>query len=140
LGRLEAQRIAEERLAQIRETMKATRPSDPDLGALSTDPTEGAVLVELGFGSRVGSQDQGNSFLRLLSQVSEVVERERVGYMGGKVVIPESTTLMLYGADGEELFRAIEPVLAGQPICAGANVTIRQGSKHRCVLLPAVLN
>jgi len=55
-------------------------------------------------------------------------------------VIPESTTLMLYGADGEELFRAIEPVLAGQPICAGANVTIRQGSKHRCVLLPAVLN
>lgn len=140
LGRLEAQRIAEERLAQIRATMKATRPSDPDLGALSTDPTEGAVLVELGFGSRVGSQDQGNSFLRLLSQVSEVVERERVGYMGGKVVIPESTTLMLYGADGEELFRAIEPVLAGQPICAGANVTIRQGSKHRCVLLPAVLN
>ena len=140
LGRLEAQHIAEERLAQIRATMKATRPFDRDLGALSTDPTEGAVLVELGFGSRVGSHDQRNSLQRLLSQLSEVVLRDRVGYIGGNVVIPESTTLMLYGADGEELFRAVEPVLACQPICAGANVTIRQGSTHRCVLLPAVLN
>lgn len=140
LGRLEEQRIAEERLAQVRAKMKAARPLDRDLGALGTDPTEGAVLIEFGFGSRVGSQDQRNSFQRLRSQLSDVVESERVGYFGGKVEIPENTTLMLYGADGEEPFRTIEPLLACQPKCAGANVTIRQGSKHRCVLLPTVVN
>jgi hypothetical protein len=52
------------------------------------------------------------------------------------VTIPESTTLMFYGKDGEAVFCAIEPALASEPMCQGATVTVRQGEKQREVFLP----
>ena len=52
------------------------------------------------------------------------------------MTIPESTTLMFYGKDGEVVFRAIEPVLASEPICQGARITVRQGERQREVFLP----
>jgi len=139
LGRLEQAAAAGERLASISTTMKAIRPVDRDLGALNT-PTGGAVLIELGFSNRLGSVDRNNNSRKLIDELSEIVEGEQVGFFGGRVVIPENTTLMLYGADGEALFRAVEPILISQPMCEGAIVTIRQGTNHRKVVLPRLQN
>jgi hypothetical protein len=54
----------------------------------------------------------------------------------GYVAIPETTTLMFYGKDGEAMFRALEPVLLEESRCTGGKVTIRQSDRHREVLLP----
>jgi len=139
LGRSKEAAAAEERLASVRATMKAVQPVDRDLSALRTT-TEGAVLVELGFGTEPGSAARKRALRELMDRLREVVDTEQAGFFAGKVVIPENTTLMFYGADGEALFRAIEPLLARDPICAGATVTIRQGDRHRTVVLPSRVN
>ena len=48
---------------------------------------------------------------------------------------PKDTTLFLYGADAEALFRAVEPVLRDYPLCQGARLTIRQGDQERRIVL-----
>jgi hypothetical protein len=43
---------------------------------------------------------------------------------------------MFYGADAEALFQAVEPILAGEAMCTGTTVTIRQADQHRELVLP----
>jgi hypothetical protein len=97
---------------------------------------EGAVIITLNFGSRPGNAYGRSDTQKLADRLSEVVENNTDGMFGGSVTIPESTTLMFYGTDGEALFGAIEPALASEPMCPGARVTVRQGEQQREVLLP----
>jgi len=71
----------------------------------------------------------------LENRIDEVLEMEERGELDGHETGPENTTLFLYGADGEALFRAIEPVLRKYPLCQGARVTIRQDSEQRELII-----
>ena len=114
LGRLDEAKIAEERLESVRATMKGIGPEGPDLSNLKP-MREGAVLIELDFGSSPGKAYGKKDSARLGDRLSEAVEQQNAGYYSGSVIILETTTLMFYGADGEALFRAVEPVLLGEP-------------------------
>jgi tetratricopeptide (TPR) repeat protein len=135
LGRLDESAIAEKKLESVCAAMNAVPQANRDLSALD-GPTQGAVLVELSFGSQPGSPYAKHEPAKLARQLSDAIETRNVGSYGGRVVIPESTTLMFYGADAEALFRVLEPSLTSEPMCAGAKVTIRQGEGHREVVLP----
>lgn len=139
LGRLDEAAGAEAQLASVRAAGKDVPQANVDLSALTAE-AGGAVLIELGFGSRpVGRYGLDDAEL-LREQLSAIVQEEEVGSYGGRVTIPESVTIILYGPDAEALFRAVEPFLLDHSICDGSVVTIRQGSQLREVMLPSVLN
>lgn len=140
LGRVDARLQAEERLHGIRAEMQAIRPKDCHLDGLPDVPSDGAVLIEMGFGSRSQSAEDRRSLKYLLAHLGEVLSSEQVGYIGGNMAVPENTTIILYGEDGEGLFRTIEPVMARYRICDRAVVTIRQGGAHRTVVRPGLVN
>jgi len=135
LGRIEEARVADDRLASIRAAMTAIPKVDRDLSSVRAT-TESAVLIELGFGSRPGNTYGKTDIVRLAGRLAEVVETEAAGWYSGDLVSPESTTLMLYGADAERLFSVVEPILLAEAMCQQARVTIRQGGGYREVFLP----
>ena len=135
LGRSEEAVTAEEKLESVRAAMKTVFQADRDLSTVQ-DPTGGAVLLELSFGSQPGSPYTNRDSLRFARELAETLEAHNLGSYGGHIIIPESTTLMFYGADAEALFRVLEPSLKSEPMCAGARATIRQGLQHREVMLP----
>ena len=134
LDRLEEAAVVEAQLASVKAAMQIEAQREPGLKLL--DMPHGAVLIELSFGSHSPTGSGDRDAHRLGYQLREVVEREQVGSYGGHVVLPESTVLMFYGANADALFRVIEPVLASEPLCQGARVTIRNGTAHREVMLP----
>ena len=136
LGRLEEAAVAEKKLESVCAAIKCVPQVNRDLSALD-GPVQGDVLVELSFGSQPGGLYTRKEPARLARQLSDTIETGNVGSYGGHVVIPESITLMFYGADAEALFRVLEPSLTSEPMCAGARVTIRQGEGHREVVLPS---
>jgi tetratricopeptide (TPR) repeat protein len=139
LGRLDEVAAAEAQITSLRAAKKDVPQASIDMSALTAEP-EGAVLIELGFGSRPGGKYGLDDAELIREQLSEIVRREEVGSYRGRVTIPESVTIILYGPDAEALFRAVEPFLLDHSICDGALVTIRQGSQFREVVLPCALN
>jgi len=115
--------------------MKAVPQADRDLSTLGT-PTQGAVLVELNFGGQPGSPYTVGESAKLARHLSDAIKTQNLGSYGGRFAIAESTTLIFYGADAEAIFQVLEPSLTGEPMCAGARVTIRQGEGSREVVLP----
>jgi len=109
---------------------------EQDLSAVKAQ-SEGAVLVELPFGSRPVRPDGRKNTTLLARRLSEEVQPREVGYSGGWVAIPENTALFFYGPDAEALYRVLESTLMVEPLCSGARVVIRQGSRHREVVLPS---
>jgi hypothetical protein len=104
-----------------------------------TAQAEGAVQIELAFGSRGGRYGISDAET-VAEQIAAILESKKAGDYGGRVVIPESMTLMFYGPDGEAMFEAIEQYLNDHLICAGAIVAVRQGTKLREIVIPQVLN
>ena len=139
LGNSEEVAAAEGRLASVRSAREAVPQANVDLSTL-TAQSEGAVMIELGFGARSGGRYGTRDGDVLGEQLSAILQSNSAGFYGGRVVIPESTTLMLYGPDAEELFRVVERFLLDHAMCDGAVVTIRQGSNLRQVVLPCALN
>ncbi len=139
LGRLDEVAAAEARLASVRAAKKDVPQADVDLSGLTAE-AGGAVLIELGLGSRTGGKYGLRDVDLVQQQLSEIVQRHDVGSFGGRVTIPESVTMILYGPDAEALFLAVERFLLDHSICDGAVVTIRQGTQLREVVLPCTLN
>jgi len=135
LGRLEEMESVEKKLAAVCAAMNAVPQVDHGL-ATPRVPTDAAVLVELNFGGLTHSHHGKSDSSKLAQRLSEVVETQDAGFYAGKVVIPENTTFMFYGADTEVLFRVLEPALKSETACAGGRVTIRQRDQHREVMLP----
>jgi hypothetical protein len=135
LGRVEEAAAAQERLESVRAAIAGIRTAECDLSRFEA-AAEDAVLIALDVGSRPGKAYVRSDCQKLADRLSEVVESNTDGRYGGWVTIPESTTLMFCGKGGEVVFGAIEPVLASEPICQGAKVTVRQGQKQREVFLP----
>lgn len=138
LGREEDAAMAEKRLAAVRATMAAVPQADRDLGTLNYQ-SQCAVLVEFGNRSVVENSVIGPERNQLARRLSDALQGQNAGELAGLVVIPESTTLMFYGPDAEELFKVLEPHLIKEPLCSGAKVTIRQGGALREIFLPGLL-
>lgn len=131
--------VAEERLANAKAAKAAAQGSSLDLGTLTAE-SKGAVLVELTFGSRPAGRYAVRDAETAAEQISAILESKEAGFYGGRTVIPESTTLIFYGDDGEVLFHAMEQFLLDHLIFAGATVTIRQGASTREAVIPQPLN
>ena len=135
LGRQEEAAAARSRLDAVRAILDGISPA----GAISEPKPsdEGAVLVELDFGGRQRAQAGQAACDELERRLSDALDEQGTGYPGGRVIIPETTTLIFYGDDAEALFQTVEPILAANPLCAGARITLRQAGQHREVFLPA---
>jgi len=138
LGRADELKDAEARLASVQTAMKAVPMVSRDLSALDA-PMQCAVFVELNVGIRGRSRDGKREDVQLGKRLTEVLEPRNVGWYAGQLAIPESTTMIFYGPDAETLFRALEPTLRSEPICAGARITIRQRDGQREVMVPTRL-
>jgi len=140
LGRTGEENLATGRLEQVRAKISSVKSSGQNFSALQTTPTREAVLIEIPLGTRFANQERRNTCTRLIYRLSEVIETQQVGHIGGEVIIPENTTLIFYGPDAEALYRAMEPVLAGDPASLGATVTIRRPDSLRTVTLTGTVN
>jgi hypothetical protein len=109
-----------------------------DVSALKAQ-ADGAVMIELAFGGRSGSYGVQDAEV-IAEQLAEILAEQGSGFYGGRVVIPESTTLWFYGADAEAIFQAMEEFLKDHLICAGATVVIRQRGMTREVVIPQAVN
>ncbi len=138
LGRADELKDAEARLASVHTAMKAIPMVSRNLSALDA-PLQCAVFVELNAGIRERSLDGKREDVQLGKRLAEVLEAKNVGWYAGQLTIPESTTMIFYGSDAEALFRALEPSLTSEPICAGARITIRQRDGQREVIVPSRL-
>jgi len=143
LGRADELEEAEARLASVHTAMKAVPQVNRDFSALN-EPVQCAVFVELTVGIRersLGGKREDVQLGRRLKEVLEAknLEAKDIGWYAGHLTIPESTTMIFYGADAETLFRALEPTLTSEPICAGARITIRQRDGHREMIIPSRL-
>ena len=136
LGRNDELTVAQAMLTEVRAAIRAIPRVEHDLSAVKVQ-SEGAVLVELPFGSRPVRPDGRKNTTLLARRLSEEVQAREVGYSGGWVAIPENTALFFYGPDAEALYKVLEPLLMVESLCSGARVVIRQGSRHREVVLPS---
>jgi tetratricopeptide (TPR) repeat protein len=135
LGKHKDAASAEEILANVQSSLQSI-PLRSAGQIADKEPTEGAVLIELTFGSGFTGLE-GRPDTRFISErLARDVRSLGVGHYGGCVAIPENTTVILYGRDAEVLFKAVEPSLWDDPICAGARVIIRQGDVHREIAVP----
>ena len=146
LGKVDELKNANARLASVHTAMEATPQVDRELSALD-GPMQCAVFVELNVGIRergVNRKREDVQYgkredVQLGKRLAEDLEGKNVGWYGGQLTIPESTTLIFYGSDAEALFQAIEPTVRGEQICAGAKITIRQRDGKREIVLPSRL-
>ena len=136
LGRADELKDAEARLASVQTAMKAVPKVSRDLSALDA-PMRCAVFIELNVRIRERSLDEKREDVQLGKRLTEVLEASNVGWYAGQLAIPESTTMIFYGPDAETLFRALEPTLTSELICAGARITIRQRDSQREVIFPS---
>jgi len=135
LGRIEDAVVAEGRLAQVDAQRKAIPSVEVDLSS-HVSRAKGSVLVELAYGSRPGNRFGTKDTAKLVAELADAAKNRGAGFCAGTVTIPESTTLMFYGEDSESLYQSMESILAQEPICEGATVTIRQGKDLREVVVP----
>jgi len=139
LGDAKGVQLAEERLATARKVKEKAPQITLNLGA-KADKAEGAVLIEFALGRSTPSRHMMRDARNVADQIATILETRNLGFFGGRVMIPESTTLMFHGGDAEAMFAAMELILKDHEVFSGATVTIRQGSALRVVMLPQVVN
>ena len=139
LGRLDEARAAEQRLAEARAAQATPARSAVNVDELG-EQAPGTVMLELPFGGRPGNRFDLRDAEIVAEQIGAILAMRDVGKYGGRVVIPESTTLWFYGAEADAIYDAMEQYLTDHAVCAGAVVTIRQGTKLRQAVVPQVTN
>jgi hypothetical protein len=63
----------------------------------------------------------------LEDQLIEAIKRDQAGELDGHETGERETTIFTYGPNADDLYRAMEPVLATYPLCRNARVVIRKG-------------
>lgn len=139
LGRTDDAAEAERRMASAREAMRAFPNASVDVSTLTAEPG-GAVLVELAFGPRPGGRYGKRDAEVVLEQIFSILSEAKLGESGGRVLTPESITLIFYGENAQAMFEAMEQFLSDHLIFAGAVVSIRQGKSVRQVVIPTIVN
>ena len=139
LGRLKEASALEQQMAELRDDLPPVPMRHQVAPAPKTvkhaDNPAGAVLIELDGIQLPESVYRDCDIAALENRLEEVLESSGSGELDGHETGPENTTLSLYGADAEALFRAVEPVLQDYPLCRGARVTIRQNDQERRIVL-----
>ncbi len=138
LGRLREASALEKQVAELRGDLPPVlkRQIAPIPNAVKhADNAAGEMLIELDGIHLPESVYQDCDIATLENRIEEVLEIDQTGELDGHETGPEHTTLFLYGADAEALFRAVEPVLQDYPLCRGARVTIRQDDQERRIVL-----
>lgn len=88
---------------------------------------EQAVIIDLDSTHLPKDIYERHPLAALEDQLVEALSRSGSGEYDGSEVGPSETTLYFYGANAEALYRTIEPVVKGHPLCQGARVLIRRG-------------
>jgi tetratricopeptide (TPR) repeat protein len=131
LNRIDEVRVVQERTRSVRaaaaETPLPSHDGDPPIPRF-----EGALFVELDRGIR---DPRYTEIVELGSRLYEILKEQCLGDWYSLIRIPESSTLIYYGADAEAMYRAIEAALRSDSRCAGAQVTIRQSGQQREVIV-----
>jgi tetratricopeptide (TPR) repeat protein len=138
LGRSHEASALEHQLAELRGDLPAVpkRQIAPvPMAVKHADTALAELLIELDGIHLPESVYRECDITTLENRLEEVLETGECGELDGHETGPESTTLFLYGADAEALFRAVEPVLQDYPLCQGACVTIRQDDQERRVVI-----
>lgn len=139
LGRLEEASALEQQIAELRDDLPPVpirhQVAPVPKTVKQADNPAGAVLIELDSIHLPESVYRDYDIATLENRLEEVMESSESGELDGHETGPENTTLFLYGADAESLFRAVEPVLQDYPLCRGARVTIRQNDQERRIVL-----
>ena len=138
LGRSQEASALEQQLGELRGDLPPVRKRQvapvPKI-IKHADKSAGELLIELDGIHLPESVYRDCDIATLENRLEEVLETGKRGELDGHETGPENTTLFLYGADPEALFRAVEPVLQNYPLCRGARVTIRQGDQERRIVL-----
>jgi tetratricopeptide (TPR) repeat protein len=121
---------AREKLATIRKEIESIPKVDESL-AKTIDSAEAAVMVELAFGTRPRRENLVRDINQLSERLSKCVSGLDVGRYSSWLALPETITLIFYGADGDRLGAAVEPAVTGEPLCAGARIIVQQNGKQR---------
>ena len=144
LNRPEEALTAENLLNTMRQAQRDFPPASVNLSALNhadasihPDRAAGAVLIEVDCGLRSGTRFTVADAVKLSDDLAAAAKAHSAGFSAGRVVIPESVTLMFYGQDAEALFLALQPVFEDHPVCNGARISIRQGTRLRELSLPS---
>jgi tetratricopeptide (TPR) repeat protein len=140
LNRPEEAANAESLLNTMRQAQRDFPPASVNLNALenaSATAHAGAVLIEVDCGLRSGTRFTVADAVKLSDDLTAAAKAHHTGFCGGRVVIPESTTLMFYGEDAEALFLSLQPVFENHSVCNGARISIRQGTNLRELSLPS---
>ena len=138
LGSAEEANALEQQLAKLHGDLPPVHKHEVTLAARAVKPagdTAGEVLVELDGIHLPESVYRNCDVATLENRLEAILEDGEHGELDGHETGPENTTLFLYGADAEALFRVVEPVLRDYPLCRGARVTIRQDDQERQVVL-----
>jgi hypothetical protein len=88
---------------------------------------EQAVIVKLDW-TRTHLGGAEANLAALENELITIIDRDELGQYDGHEDGPAGTTLFMYGADAEHLFKGVEETLRAAAICTGANITIRMGS------------
>ena len=139
LGRTDDATEAEARRSMAREAMSAIPTANVNVSALTAEPA-GAVLIELAFGPRSQGRYGTRDAEAVLEQIVAILSVTNLGESGGRVVTPESITLLFYGENAQAMFDAMQQFLTDHLIFAGAVVSIRQGKEVRQNVVPAIVN
>ena len=97
----------------------------PSLPPTPVAPEQHAVIVHLQV--FVPPSEVGDALTKLEDQLKAAVEGAGVGEFDGNEVGQTDIVLFMYGADGERMFEAVEPILRASPLCKGARVQVRPG-------------
>lgn len=130
LGRVREAIEAETKLNRMREKEQATPQANLNLAAMKTD-AQGAVLIELAFGSRPGNRYSAEDVKVVAQQLGTTLAEKDLGKYAGRVAIPESVTLLYHGENAEAMHQAMAQFLEDHNIFEGATVSIRQGQTLR---------
>jgi hypothetical protein len=76
----------------------------------------------------------------MLEQIFAILSAAKLGKSGGRVITPESITLIVYGENAQAMFEAMEQYPLDHLCFAGAVVSIRQGNEVRQVVIPTKVN
>jgi tetratricopeptide (TPR) repeat protein len=125
LGRQTEMPGVEQELEALRRDVKAMQPLSPAKKDFASF-TGGSVLIELPIGSYHADARAREELRQLIYELQDEVKSRGAGRLTGHITLPENRTLIFTGAEAETLFKVIEPMVAGNKLCSGARVTIRQ--------------
>jgi len=134
LGREDEVADAMKKLASIQSEVASAPEADGEIG-LAREALKGAVFIELGSGMKLDAPRWRTNMNVLGAKLAKEVRTQDAGKYGGWVAVAENTTFIFYSRDAETLFKSIEPLLAGEPACAGAKVVLWQDGAHQEITL-----